>query len=214
MSETLECVGRYRLWQSKHCFKLGSDSVQLARFATLKKNWRVCDLGSGIGTLLILLSEREETLHRFGVEVDERASSLARHNLHENGLSGEILTADLRTRDLFPPDSMQLVLSNPPYFKTGTGESGGRARMDECCTVEDLCAVAGRLLRTGGRFALVFRPERLAELFAALQAARLSPKRLQLLSHRPSKPPYAVLLEAVKDGGSGLHVLPTCYQDV
>ena len=71
---------------------------------------------------------------------------------------------------------------------------------------------AGRLARTGGRFALVYRPERLAELFAALAAARLEPKRMQLLAYDRRKPPYAVLVEAVKDGGPGLEVLPVHYQ--
>ena len=84
--------------------------------------------------------------------------------------------------------------------------------MGEFCSVQELCQAAGRLTRTGGRFALVYRPERLAELFAALQGARLEPKRMQLLSYAPDKPPYAVLTEAVKDGGPGLEILPTHYQ--
>ena len=77
---------------------------------------------------------------------------------------------------------------------------------------ETLCQAAGRLARTGGRFALVYRPERLAELFAALAAARLEPKRMQLLAYDRRKPPYAVLVEAVKDGGPGLEGLPVHYQ--
>ena len=84
--------------------------------------------------------------------------------------------------------------------------------MDETCPVEDLCRRAGKLTRTGGRFAVVYRPERLAELFAALHAARLEPKRMELLSYDRKKPPYAVLVEAIKDGGPGLEVLPMRFQ--
>ena len=65
---------------------------------------------------------------------------------------------------------------------------------------------------TVGRFALVYRPERVAEHFAAVRGARLEPKRLQLLSYGPSSPPYAVLVEAVKEGGPGLEILPVHYQ--
>ena len=43
-------------------------------------------------------------------------------------------------------------------------------------------------------------------------AARLEPKRMQLLAYDRRKPPYAVLVEAVKDGGPGLEVLPVHYQ--
>ena len=59
---------------------------------------------------------------------------------------------------------------------------------------------------------MVYRPERLAELFAAMASARLEPKRLQLLAYDMTKPPYAVLAEAVKDGRPGLEVLPVRYQ--
>ena len=211
--ESLEFLGKFQLIQSPHCFKLGRDSILLSRFASVKGGWRVCDLGCGVGSLLLLLSERQERISRFGIELDERAATLARRNLGENGLDGEILHGDFRTRDLLPPDSFQLVISNPPYFRQGTGSSGGAARMEEHCTVEELCSVAGRLLRTGGRFALVFRPERLAELFSAMERAKIVPKRLQLLSYSREKAPYAVLVEGIKEGGCGLSILPVHYQE-
>ena len=208
-----EFLGRYTLIQSQAFFKLGRDSLLLSQFATLRRSWRVCDLGCGVGSLLLLLTEREQELIRWGIELDPMAAQMARRNLLENGLEGEIITGDLRARDLLPPDSFQLVISNPPYFRQGTGYSGGPARMEEQLTVEALCRTAGRLLRTGGRFALVFRPERLSELFAALEGARLAPKRIQLLSYHRERPPYAVLVEAVKEGGVGLSWLPTRYQE-
>ena len=210
--EHTEYLGTYRLTQSDACFKLGRDSVLLSGFCTLRPRWQVCDLGCGIGSLLLLLSQREAPLSRTGVELDPAAADLARRNLADNGLEGTILTGDLRDRSLLPGDRFHLVISNPPYFRAGSGKSGGPARMDDACSVAELCGAAGRLTRTGGRFALVYRPERLAELFSALQAARLEPKRLRLLAYDPVKPPYAVLVEAVKEGGPGLEILPVHYQ--
>ena len=211
--ESVEYLGTYTLRQSDSCFKLGRDSVRLASFATVRPGWTVCDLGCGVGSLLLLLSQRENTLSLTGVELDPTAADLARRNLADNGLAGTIRTGDLREEGLLPPDTFHLVISNPPYFRAGSGKSGGTARMDETCSVADLCRRAGRLTRTGGRFAVVYRQERLAELFAALAAARLEPKRMQLLAYDTKKPPYAVLVEAVKDGGPGLEVLPTAYQE-
>lgn len=210
--ETVEYLGNYTLRQSDSCFKLGRDSVLLASFATVRPGWRVCDLGCGVGSLLLLLSQRAADLDRTGIELDPLAADLARQNLAENGLTGTVVTGDLREEGLLPPDAFHLVISNPPYFRVGSGKSGGRARMDETCPVEDLCRRAGKLTRTGGRFAVVYRPERLAELFAALHAARLEPKRMELLSYDRKKPPYAVLVEAIKDGGPGLEVLPMRFQ--
>lgn len=211
--ESLEYLGQYTLQQSEDCFKLGRDSILLSRFACVKPGFQVCDLGCGIGSLLLLLSQREEYLIRYGIELDPRAANLARRNLSTNGLSGEIVTGDLRMRDLLPPDLFHLVISNPPYFRQGTGKSGGSARMEEQCSVQELCAAAGRLLRTGGRFALVFRPERLPELFLAMLQERIEPKRMQLLSYSREKTPYAVMVEGIKDGGAGLTILPMHYQE-
>ena len=211
MAEQIEYLGTYRLRQSDACFKLGRDSVLLSRFCTVRPGWSVCDLGCGIGSLL-LLSQRQERLDRVGIELNPEAADLARSNLKENQLSGMIHTGDLREKGLVPGDKFHLVISNPPYFRDGSGKSGGTARMDTSCSVTELCQAAARLTRTGGRFALVYRPERLAELFGALAAARLEPKRMQLLAYDQQKPPYAVLVEAVKEGGPGLEILPVRYQ--
>lgn len=83
------------------------------------------------------------------------------------------------------------------------------ARCGEQCSLPELCAAANRLLPTGGRFALVYRPERLTELFAVLNAHRLEPKRMQFLAHDTASVPSAVLVEAAKNGKPGLDVLPT-----
>ena len=204
-----EQLGPYRYEQSDTCFPLGQDSLVLASFATLRRGDRVCDLGCGAGALLLLLAARQSTLTLSGVEISPEDSALARKNLTENGLTGEIYTGDLRqVCKTLSAGGFSLVISNPPYFKAGSGGDGGDARM-EAASVTDWCAAAGRLVKNGGRFALVHRPERLAELFTALQGSGLEPKRLQLIQHDTDTPPSAVLVEAVRQGRPGLEVLPT-----
>ena len=209
---SVEYLGAYRLTQSDDYFKLGRDSVLLARFATLRKGWSVCDLGCGVGSLLLLLSQREGDLDRVGIELNPGAAALARQNLADNGLSLGDPPGDLRDRTLLAGGPVPPGVSNPPYFRAGSGKSGARPGWTRPARSPTSAKAAGRLARTGGRFALVYRPERLAELFAALAAARLEPKRMQLLAYDRRKPPYAVLVEAVKDRGPGLEVLPVHYQ--
>lgn len=205
-----ERLGPYVYRQSDTCFPLGADSLRLAAFATVRQGDRVCDLGCGAGALPLLLLARESSLDLSGVELDGEAAALARRNLAENGLSGVIRTGDLRrVREQFPAGRFDLVVSNPPYFPAGSGESGGSARMELCCTLTQVCAAAAFLLKNGGRFALVHRPERLAGLMEALGQSGLEPKRLQMVQHDRDKPPSAVLVEAVRQGRPGLSVLPT-----
>ena len=204
-----EQLGPYRYEQSDTCFPLGQDSLALASFATLRRGDRVCDLGCGAGALLLLLAARQSTLTLSGVEISPEDSALARKNLTENGLTGEIYTGDLRqVCKTLSAGGFSLVISNPPYFKAGSGGDGGAARMEEA-TLTDGGAAAGRLVKTGGRFARGHRPDRGAELFAALLGGGLEPKRLQLIQHDADTPPSAVLVEAVRQGRPGLEVLPT-----
>ena len=199
-----ERLGEYTYRWDETCFPLGPDSLALGEFCTLKKGDRVLDLGCGAGLLLLLCKRREPSVSLYGVEIEPQAARLARENLAENGLAGEIANADLGTAELPPAE---LVVSNPPWYDQRSGKEGGPGRM-ESCTISQLCAAAGRALAHRGRFAFVHDPKRLAELMTALRGEGLEPKRLQFCRHSPEKEPYAVLVEAVKGGRPGLAVLP------
>ena len=201
-----EHLGPYLLEVKEGVFPLGGDSLALGAFATVKRGWRVCDLGTGSGVLLLLLAARESQLELFGLDQDPAAAALAQDNLRHNGLEGQIWTGSW-SQTPFPPGSFDLVVSNPPYYVPGSGKDGGPARMERE-ELGALCRAAARLLRNGGRFALSFPTQRLADLFETMRRWDLEPKRLKLLSHTPTKPPYALLAEGVRQGKPGLQVLP------
>lgn len=202
----IEQLGPYQLEQRPGVFPLGSDTLALGRFATVRKGWRVCDLGTGSGVLLLLLAAREPQLELFGLDQDPAAAALAQDNLRHNGLEGQIWTGSW-SQTPFPPGSFDLVVSNPPYYAPGSGKDGGPARMERE-ELDALCRAAARLLRNGGRFALSFPTQRMVGLLEAMRRWDLEPKRLKLLSHTPIKPPYALLAEGVRQGKPGLQVLP------
>lgn len=203
--EWQEQLGPYTLTWTDGVFPLGQDALALGEFATVRPGWRVCDLGTGSGALLLLLARRAEGLTLRGVERDPLSARTAQENLDRNGLPGEIVLGDLREHP-FSAGQFDLVVANPPYFPLGAGKSGGPARSEEFCTLEQLCAAAGQLVKNGGRFALCHRPERLADVICALRGRNLEPKRLKLLAHSPSHPPYLLLVEAVKQGRPGVAV--------
>lgn len=202
----IEQLGPYQLEQRPGVFPLGSDALALGRFATVRKGWRVCDLGTGSGVLLLLLATREPQLELFGLDQDPDAAVLAQDNLGRNGLEGQIWTGSW-SQAPFSPGSFDLVVSNPPYYAPGSGKDGGPARMERE-ELDTLCRAASRLLRNGGRFALSFPTQRMADLLEVMRRWDLEPKRLKLLSHTPTKPPYALLVEGVRQGKPGLQVLP------
>ena len=202
-----ENLGRFMLETEPGTFPLGRDSLLLGEFATVRSGWQVWDLGCGGGVLLLLLAQRAERLGLTGVELDPAAAELARRNLRDNGLAGEIVAGDVTALPL-PPGAADLVVSNPPFFPADAGRSGGPARSEETLTLTGLCTAAARLLRSGGRFALCGRPHRLTALLDEARRAGLEPKRLQLVHHSTAHPPFLMLLECVRGGRPGMELLP------
>ena len=198
-------------------FPLSTDSMALAHFARLPKNARILDLGSGCGTLGILLCAKDPRCQVIGIELDPRAHEMARKNIRDNNLEVRMnsICADLTAipPELIP-ESFDLCISNPPYFNAGAkSQSTPLARHEETCTLEALLQSAARLLKYGGDFYLVHKPERLAEIFTAAVAHKLEPKRLCLLRHRTDGPVALVMLQLRKGGKPGLLWEEAALQD-
>lgn len=198
----------YTLELSSGSFPLSTDSMVLAHFAKLPKNAAVLDLGSGCGTLGLLLCSREESCRVTGIELTTDAHEAALENIRHNGLTGrmESICADLRTlSDFLAPGSFHCCISNPPYFSGGPASKQlPLARREDACTPEDLFRSAAWALKYGGDLFLVHKPERLAELIAAAAAHKLEAKRLCLLRHRPDSPVTLILLQLRKGAKPGL----------
>lgn len=207
--------GGPRFKQTEQSFKLSTDSVLLAAFANTSRVRRCLDLGSGAGVLCVLLGYANPASEILGVELQEDFAALSRENLAENLLSNaSVITADLREhRALFPAESFDLVVTNPPYFSENSGYSApedfrAAAREEKTCTMEDICAAARFALRWGGTMAIVHRPERLSELFCAMSAAGIEPKRLRMVAHSAERAPSIVLIEGRRGGRPGLIIEP------
>lgn len=211
---TEEKVGGLTLLQDTEEFRLTRDALELSAFATLRSGDRVCDLGCGVGNLLIPLAARAEGLTLDGVELRARAAALCRENLDRNGLNGTIVTGDLNDcHEVLPALSYDLVAANPPYFSAASGlvspnRAKATARTEGTYTLASACAAARRLCVSGGHFTLCLRPERLAELFAAMKETGFEPKRLQLVQTSAEKAPNLALVEGIKGAKPGLNVRP------
>ena len=191
-------------------FPLSTDSMALAHFVRLPANARVLDLGSGCGTLGLLLCATNPRCQVTGLELDSGAHEAALENIRRNRLESrmESLCADLRqVPELFAPGSFSVCVSNPPYFSGGpASDSLPAARREDLCTLEDLMRSAGRVLKYGGDFFLVHRPERLGQICAVAGENGMEAKELLLLRHRTDGPITLILLRLRKGGKPGLKI--------
>ena len=195
-------------------FPISTDSILLSAFARVQGAPRCVDLGCGAGLLLVLLGSRCPAAGLTGVELQADCAEAARQNLAANGHRAEIITGDLRQhRALLPAGRYDLVVANPPYYPVGSGAAAAdpvraTARSEAGCTLQQLCAAAAWLCRTGGAFCLVHKPERLSELCVCLTQSGLEPKRLRFVCSRAGAAPSLLLLESRRGARPGLVIQP------
>ena len=204
--ETL--FGGFTLEVPQGAFPLSTDSMLLSWFTRLPKHARVLDLGSGCGTLGVLLCAGDPGCTVTGIELTESAHLAALENIRRNNLTSrmESICADLRqVPSRFPAGSFSAVVSNPPYFSGGPAASRlPLARREDACTLEELLRSAAWALKYGGDLFLVQKPERLGELLSRGGNLRLEAKRLCLVRHRPGDPVSLVLVQLRKGAKPGL----------
>ncbi len=190
------------------CFPFSTDSIALAGFTRLPRQARVLDLGSGCGTLGLLLCARDTQCRITGIEIDEAAHQTALKNIRENGLESRLnsICGDLRHISTFlQTGSFSCCVSNPPYFTAGPqSRSTPLARREDTCSLEDLFKSAAWALKYGGDYFLVHKPERFAQICACASQNLLEPKRVCLLRHCPDTPPALVLVQCRKGAKPGL----------
>ncbi|HBV51461.1 MAG TPA: hypothetical protein DEF06_04175, partial [Clostridiales bacterium] len=175
------------------------------------------DVGTGTGILPLLLSAKTEAAELVGLEIQEEMVRLAERSVHLNEQSGalkqgrvRIVEGDIRNaKEYFPPRSFDVVVTNPPYKRNGTGIRSGSERLDLArheisCTLPQIVQSASFLLKSRGDFLMVHHPERLADALEALRACRLEPKELQLVYSDLQARPILFLVHAVLFGGKNL----------
>ncbi len=199
-----------------------TDSVLLARFAAPRAVDTAAELCCGCGAITLLWFGTGEVWprHVVGVELLAEAAALFKCSVEKNNLSQRVtvVCADLKDYKNIPTlaaNAFDLVVCNPPYFKAGHG-GGARqtARQETALDIFDVCAAAGRALRYGGRFCVCFKPQRLPDLFEAMRAAGLEPKRIRPVLAQPGHAPHLFLVEARRGGNRQLDWLPAlCLQN-
>lgn len=208
-------INGFRLIQRKDLFCLGTDSVLLADFAAPKRNETAADLGCGNGALSILLAAHRSDIRIDAIEVQPVAAELARRNVRLNGLEDRmcVLECDMRDREKMPePNKKSLVICNPPYWQKSdsvvNSVSGQlKSRFEDDLTPAEICSVASRLLKYGGRFCTVFPAQRAFEMMMAMKNAGIEPKRVRSVHYTPDRAAKIVLLEGIRGGGKGLNWL-------
>lgn len=216
--EDLQCNG-LKIIQNKKWFCFGMDAVLLTNFCDVKNNSAIVDLGTGTGIIPILLSGKRNISKAIGIEIQAEVAEMAARSVELNKLQNkiDILNIDLNEAiNHLQPNSFDAVISNPPYKLNKSGlvnpnDQKAISRHEIKCTLEDVIKAAAALLKQYGRFYMVHRPDRLADIICLLRKYRLEPKQIRFVHPKINEKPNMVLIRASKYGNPELKFDPPLY---
>ena len=215
MADRITEIAGLKIAENTELLCVGTDSLLCAAYVRASSKAKAVELGAGNGIISLLCLARNKFSSVTAVEIDETAAELCRINGEENGFSERMTALCGDIRSLVPSEYVgtSVVISNPPYMKIESGKSCKSSQMENARhehngDIYDFCHTAARLLKTGGSFYVVYRPDRLPALTDALIKNRFSPKRMTFVYSDEYHSPSSVLVEARKDGGEALYVTP------
>ena len=205
-----------KIIQKTDGFCFGMDAVLLSGFASVKPGERALDLGTGTGIIPLLLSAKTKGDHFTGLEIQTEIMKMAQRSVALNGLEKkiDIIQGDIKEASrIFGAASFDVVTSNPPYMNDAhglknPGDVKAISRHEVLCTLEDVVRERTKALKPGGRFYMVHRPHRLAEIITVMRQYKLEPKRMKFVHPFADKDANMVLIEAVRGGGAWLKLEP------
>ena len=210
-----------KLIQNPEWFCFGVDAVLLADFAkkSIKKGSKVVDFCTGNGIIPVLLSAKSDAKHITGIEIQECVANLAKRNVDFNKLEDKllILKEDIKNAEkLFGKSSIDYITCNPPYKEAESGLKNADdvvtiARHEVLCSLDDIILSAEKILKPGGKIALIHRPERLIDIIWLMRQNKIEPKRIRFIHPYAEKTATMILIEGAKHGGKKLFLEPPLY---
>ncbi|MBQ2863150.1 MAG: methyltransferase [Clostridia bacterium] len=191
----------------------GTDALLLSAYINASRK-KCVEFGSGTGIISLMMLARNKAKVVYAYEVQKEFANLTYRNAIINCCSEKLKVINKDIREANVPDIQEeadIVFSNPPYMKNGAGLTSATdekniARREVFGSIFDFCAAAKRLLKYGGKFYCVYRPDRLAELIHSLKSNSLEPKKMTFVHPHADSSPSLVLLESRLGGGEELKI--------
>ena len=201
-----------RLIEKKDGLVFGTDAYLLSAYLPKREKLVGAELGCGTGVISLLAIARKKCRYVYAFEVQKEFCDLTARNVTLNGFDEKITVINKNVKDATPMDTekeVDFVFSNPPYMKADSGKANEKeekniARHEICGDINDFCVCAKKLLKHGGNFYVVYRPDRMADLIFALKSNGLEPKKITYIYPNTTTPPCLMLVCAKLGGKSGL----------
>ncbi|MDA8140102.1 MAG: tRNA1(Val) (adenine(37)-N6)-methyltransferase [Desulfobacteraceae bacterium] len=208
--------GELRVSQARDGYRFSIDAILLAATIETRPGEAVLDIGTGCGIIPLLLAFRHPDISIHALEIQPELAKLAQKNVSDNKMAARITItcADVRRlSDRTFEHPFDWVVSNPPYHRPFSGRLNPNhqralARHEIMLDLDELLLCARRMLRTGGRLAMIYPADRLSDLVAGMRQAGIEPKWLRTIHSQEGEEARLALIKGVKAGKPGLRIAP------
>jgi len=180
----------FRIFQRKKGHRHSTDDLLTAWYALDKclPAPRSLDLGTGVGTVGLLVLAGTPGLHLTCIEAQDVSHRFLLENIRANGVEDRVTPIHGDLRELALPERFALVTGSPPYFDVTAGivpadAQKAHARFELRGDVRDYLRAARRHLEPEGFFVLCFPFQQKARALAAVRDEGFA-----LVSHRDVVP--------------------------
>ncbi len=193
----------------------GTDALLLASYINGRFD-KGLEIGGGSGIISLLALTRGKINTVDCVEVQEEFSELIEENAVQNDMQKRLFAKCADIREYKANGEYDIIFTNPPYMKKDTGKSNESykkavARHEIFGDIGEFLKSAKRLLKWGGAFYCVYRPDRLIDLLSSMRENGIEPKRMTFVHADKESESSMVLVEGKRGGKCGLYLTPTLF---
>lgn len=208
--------GRVQVKQNRYGYRFSIDAVLLAWHTEPRPDDTIVDLGTGCGIIPIILAYRHPGIRVYGIEVQADLADIARLNVQENNMNDRIFIRCMDMKTLnhdVTSGPVDLIVCNPPFRKMLSGrinpdQERAIARHEIKTTLHDVIKTARNMLRTLGRFVIVYPAERMTDILSQMRAFGIEPKWIRMIHSEKNTDAKLILIEGKKEARPALKIAP------
>lgn len=184
-------------------YSVSTDTYLLADFVNMTKvaKKKMIELCSGNGAISLILREKY-SIDTTMLEIQEDLVELSKKNIEINEVDNiSAIQGDIKNiKEIYRPSSFDYVVCNPPYFPVENmpnlkqGSNHSISRHEILCNLDDVLSSIRYLLKQNGKFFMVHRSYRLADIILTCNKYNLGIKRVRFVYSKNSSDTSKIVL--------------------
>ena len=197
-----------RLWQPKHGYRVAIDPIILAHEVNIIPKQKILDVGSGVGTISLILKYKDPSQNLFAIDIDPLMCKLCEKNARENNLSIKVYNQNVESIDI-NEHYFDCIVTNPPFYdyKNFRISKNKQIANFETISLKIWIEVCLNYLSNNGNFYIIHISERLNEILYHIEGKLGQIEILPIYSYK-NQDAKRIIVKGKKGSKQATKILP------